>query len=554
MLMHINLKNFVLVDELSLELADGFHAFTGETGAGKSILLDAINLALGTRAEARFVKSGSARCDINLNFDISDQPDIQQWLEQNELDDDGECLLRRSIYADGKSRATINGHPSPLHLLKELGQHMLQVHGQHQHQLLLKPKYQQHLFDQYGLHQDILKKLDGFYLQYQEIDQQIQLLLSKKADRDDQLSLYEYQHSELEQAAIEDDEWQTLHQEHQRLHQSKSLISALNQAIECTAEGESTSALALLQQAMDQLNSVGFSDEQLDSAKALLNTACIHAQEAESELNSYRQSLDLSPERLQQIEQRLNIISDLARKHHVEPEALKEVQVSLQQKVEQLKNLDEHLIELEQQQQTILSDYKKVATKLTNSRKKLAKSLAKTITTLLSQLNMADSQFAIELISNDSAISATGQESIQFTLSSNPGQPLAPLQKVASGGELSRICLAILASLAGKQAIPTLIFDEIDTGISGKTADTVAKLLKQISQSLQIMCVTHLPQVASQAKHHYRVEKQVKGKSTTTTITKLDNEQRIHETARLLAGETINKQALANAKALLMSC
>ncbi len=554
MLMHINLKNFVLVDELSLELADGFHAFTGETGAGKSILLDAINLALGTRAEARFVKSGSARCDINLNFDISDQPDIQQWLEKNELDDDGECLLRRSIYADGKSRATINGHPSPLHLLKELGQHMLQVHGQHQHQLLLKPKYQQHLFDQYGLHQDILKKLDGFYLQHQEIDQKIQLLVAKKADRDDQLSLYEYQHTELEQAAIEDGEWQTLHHEHQRLHQSKSLISALNQAIECTAEGESTSALALLQQAMDQLNSVGFSDEQLDSAKALLNTACIHVQEAESELNSYRQSLDLSPERLQQIEQRLNIISDLARKHHVEPEALKEVQISLQQKVEQLKNLDEHLVELEQQQQTILTDYKKVATKLTASRKKLAKSLAKTITTLLSQLNMADSQFAIELISNDGAISATGQESIQFTLSANPGQPLAPLQKVASGGELSRICLAILASLAGKQAIPTLIFDEIDTGISGKTADTVAKLLKQISQSLQIMCVTHLPQVASQAKHHYRVEKQVKGKSTTTTITKLNNEQRIHETARLLAGETINKQALANAKALLTSC
>ncbi|MDF1796501.1 MAG: DNA repair protein RecN [Coxiellaceae bacterium] len=552
MLLHIDLKNFVLVDELSLELADGFHAFTGETGAGKSILLDAINLALGTRAEARFVKSGSARCDINLNFDISDQPDIQQWLEQNELDDDGECLLRRTIYADGKSRATINGHPSPLHLLKELGQHMLQVHGQHQHQLLLKPKYQQHLFDQYGLHQDILKKLEVFYQQHQEIDQQIQLLISKKADRDDQLSLYEYQHTELEQAAIEDGEWQTLHKEHQRLHQSKSLISALNQAIEYTAEGESTSALTLLQQAMDQLNSVGFSDEQLDSAKALLNTACIHVQEAESELNSYRQSLDLSPERLQQIEQRLNIISDLARKHHVEPEALKEVQISLQQKVEQLKNLDEHLIDLEQQQKTILADYKKVATKLTASRKKLAKSLAKTITTLLSQLNMADSQFAIELISNDTEISATGQESIQFTLSANPGQPLAPLQKVASGGELSRICLAILASLAGKQAIPTLIFDEIDTGISGKTADTVAKLLKQISQSLQIMCVTHLPQVASQAKHHYRVEKQVKGKSTTTTIIKLDNEQRIHETARLLAGETINKQALDNAKALLV--
>ena len=552
MLVHVNLKNFVLVDELSLELADGFHAFTGETGAGKSILLDAINLALGTRAESRFVKSGKPRCDISLNFDISKQPEIEKWLTEHELNDEGECLLRRSIYADGKSRATINGHPSPLHLLKELGQLMLQVHGQHQHQLLVKPKYQQYLLDQYGQHQNLLNQIETFYQQYQKIQQEIDLLQSKQTDRDDQLSLYEYQYKELEQAAITDGEWQALHQEHQRLHQSKSLITALNQAIEYTAESDDVSALSLLQQAMDQLNSVDFSDDQLDSAKTLLNTACIHLQEAESELNSYRQNLDLSPERLQEIENRLNLISDLARKHHVNPEQLTEVHASLQQKVDQLKNLDEHLLELETSLSSLTDDYNKVAKKLTASRKKLAKSLAKIITELLKQLNMPNSEFSIELITNDALMSATGNESIQFTLSANPGQPLAPLQKVASGGELSRICLAILASLAGKQSIPTLIFDEIDTGISGKTADTVAKLLKQISGALQILCVTHLPQVASQAKHHYLVEKQVKGKSTNTTITHLNKQQRIEETARMLAGETINKQALDNAKALLI--
>lgn len=552
MLSHIDLKHFVLVDQLSLELADGFHAFTGETGAGKSILLDAINLALGARAEARFVKSGQPRCDISLCFDIAGEQDIQNWLNEHELDDEGDTLvLRRSIYADGKSRATINGHPSPLHLLKELGQHMLQVHGQHQHQLLMKPKYQQHLLDQYGLHQTILDALAEYHHQYQSFAQQIDLLTAKQADRDDQLSLFEYQYNELEQANLVDDEWQQLHLEHSRLHQAKDLIFAINKAMDACSDSDDGNAAAYIQQAIDSLNTIHFDDVQLEAAKSLLNTACIHVQEAQSELNSYRQSLDLSPERLSEIEQRLNLISDLARKHHIEPESLLDVQQSLSQKIEQLNNLDEHLADLKQQQQDILANYQKQANALTNKRAKLAKSLGKTITELLQRLNMEKSQFAIELIPVENTINPFGQETIQFTLSANPGQPLAPIQKVASGGELSRICLAVLASLAGKQAIPTLIFDEIDTGISGKTADTVASLLKQISQSLQVMCVTHLPQVASQAKHHYRVEKQVTNKSTNTTITKLSADQRIEETARMLAGKTINQQALDNARALL---
>lgn len=551
MLCHIDLKQFVLVDELSLELANGFHAFTGETGAGKSILLDAINLALGTRAEARFVKAGSKRCDISLHFDIREQPAIQQWLIEHELDDEGECLLRRSIYADGKSRATINGHPSPLHLLRELGQHMLQVHGQHHHQLLMKPKYQMQLLDQYGQHETLLQKISALHKEHQRIAETISDLQHKQGDRDNQLSLLNYQFEELQQADVKADEWHNLHQEHQRLHQSKDLITAINQAISLCSESDSGNALSCLQLAGTQLEQFDFDDAPLQSAKSLLNTACIHVQEAESELNSYRQGLDLSPERLEEIEQRLTLISDLSRKHHCDAQQLPEVQLQLETQIEQLNNLDQHLTELKQQQQSILNDYQKTAKQLSTKRKKLAKALGKTITDLLQQLNMEKSQFAIELIANNDPINANGLESVQFTLSANPGQPLAPLQKVASGGELSRICLAVLASLAGRQAIPTLIFDEIDTGISGKTANTVASLLKQLSSTLQVMCVTHLPQVASQANHHYRVEKRVTNKSTNTTITQLSTEQRIEETARMLAGETINQQALDNAKALL---
>lgn len=553
MLCHIDLKQFVLVDELSLELANGFHAFTGETGAGKSILLDAINLALGARAESRFVKAGSKRCDISLNFDIREEPAIQNWLIDHELDDEGECLLRRSIYADGKSRATINGHPSPLHLLKELGQHMLQVHGQHHHQLLMKPKYQMQLLDQYGLHQDLLNRIAQHYQDHARITHAIDDLQQKQADRDNQLSLLNYQFEELQQADIQADEWHNLHQEHQRLHQSKDLITAINLAIDSCSESESGNALHCLQQACSQLEQFDFDDEPLKTAKSLLNTASIHVQEAESELNSYRQGLDLSPERLSDIEQRLNLISDLSRKHQCDAQELPTIQQQLEKQIEQLNNLDQHLAELKQQQQDILKHYTKVAKQLSRKRTKLAKTLGKTITDLLQQLNMEKSQFAIELMANNDSINANGLESVQFTLSANPGQPLAPLQKVASGGELSRICLAVLASLAGKQAIPTLIFDEIDTGISGKTANTVASLLKQLSSSLQVMCVTHLPQVASQANHHYRVEKHVSNKSTNTTITQLTTEQRIEETARMLAGETINQQALDNAKALLAS-
>lgn len=550
MLSHINLKSFVLVDELSLELADGFHAFTGETGAGKSILLDAINLALGARSEARYVKAGSPRCDISLCFDIDSEDDIQQWLKQHDFDEETECILRRSIYADGKSRAMINGHPCPLHLLRELGQHMLQVHGQHQHQQLMKPKYQLNLLDQYGLHQDLLKQLAGFYQQHNEIDKQLDLLKAKQKDRDEQLPLLTYQHQELEQANISNGEWEKLHQEHQRLHQSKDITSAIHQALECCSNNDNN-ALSLLQQAMNHLDKLSVDDEPLKNVHSLLNSACIHAQEAETELNNYYQQLDLSPERLEQVESRLNLLSDLARKHHVDAKDLAHTQQTLAEKIEQLNHLEQHLNELEQQRQVILSNYTKVAAKLTKKREKLARSLGKTITELLQQLNMKNSRFEIEIIAADHEIHASGQETIQFNLSANPGQPMASLQKVASGGELSRICLAILSSLAGKQAIPTLIFDEIDSGISGKTADTVAKLLKQISENLQVMCVTHLPQVASQAKHHYRVEKQVTAKSTNTTITLLSTEDRIEETARMLAGETINQQALDNAKALL---
>lgn len=552
MLSYITLKNFVLVDELTLELADGFHAFTGETGAGKSILLDAINLALGTRAEARYVKSGTKRCDITLCFDINEEKNIQQWLEQHDLSEDNECILRRSIFADGKSRSTINGHPSPLHLLKELGQHMLQVHGQHQHQLLMKPKYQLHLLDQYGLHQDLLDKLIHHHQLVSDIDRQIDQLKAKQHDRDEQLSLLTYQQQELQQAQINDDEWDQLHQEHKRLHQSQDISQAIHLSLQCCSQDDAN-ALSLLQQAISHLNKLDIDDKQLTSAKSLLNSACIHTQEAETELNDYFQQCDLSPERLSEVEQRLNLISDLARKHHVDANQLTQVQQAITEKLDQLNHLDQHLHDLEQQRQAVLSDYQKVASKLSKKREKLARTLGKTISDLLQQLNMEKSRFEIELIANNSDISASGQETIQFNLSANPGQPMAPLQKVASGGELSRICLAVLASLAGKQAIPTLIFDEIDTGISGKTADTVAKLLKQISTNLQVMCVTHLPQVASQAKHHYRVEKLVTKQSTNTTITKLSKKQRIEETARMLAGETINQQALENARALLAS-
>lgn len=551
MLQTVTIKDFIIVDFLELELKPGFNVFSGETGAGKSIILDAFGLAFGNRAEQGLVRTGAKHCDISISFDLSDKPELFDWLDQHGFDADGECIMNRRISTDGKSKATINGIPATLTIVRELAQLLVQAHSQHQHQLLQKPSQQQQLLDRFGKHQPLLDQLALLAKDYRQAKQQLDQLLAKAEHRNDEQRLLEYQVNELTALNLQENEWQQINNEHKKLHQAKGLIDALNHSIVLTHEHDQHNAVNLLQQALDQLNDFHFDDSELNNARELLNTALIHASEAGMALNHVRDTLDLSPERLKELEDRISIIYDLARKHHINAEDLHEQSHSLQQQLDELQQMDERIAGLNTQIETITSDYQKYASTLHNKRQKAAKDLQQRVTDLMQNLNMPKSQFEIRLVAHQHAVHALGTETIEFWLTTNPGQPLQPLSKAASGGELSRILLAIHACLGASDIIPTLVFDEIDSGISGKTADAVARLTEALSQHHQIIAITHLPQVAARASSHFLVEKTLGDDSTFTHIRALNSQEHIEEVARMLAGSQINKQAIAQAKALV---
>ena len=551
MLTHIHIQNFTIVESLTLDFQKGLSVLTGETGAGKSIWIEAVSLALGTRADNNVIRHGQARCDITLCFDLTNQPDAQQWLKEQGYDDEDECIIRRTIHRDGPSRASISGHPCPLHQLREFSQFVLNIHGQHQHQTLLKRDVQQKHLDAYGKHEIMLRDIQKCYQHWYEINTQINELTQQAKSRDSELSLLRYQFEELNDLNLKENEWEELTHQHQQLHNAKDLMTQLNQAIELTVENEETSASTLLRQAVDRLNEIKFGDAQINVAKELLNTAAIHLQEAGDELHQYRNHLDLGPDRLATIEQRLTAIHDLARKHHVNPENLMETQKSIEQKLQQLDNVDLHVETLQKTQGNLLKQYKKTAEKISESRQKAAKKLNKTITKSIQDLGIEGGLFRVQFKTREEPIHPLGNESLQFEVSTNPGQPFQSLSKVVSGGELSRISLALQVMTSQKENTPTLIFDEVDTGIGGKTAETVGKLLQQLGNHAQVLCITHLPQVAAQGHHHYKVKKTSDGNTTMTQIKILNEKDRINELARMLSGSKITEQTLAHASELL---
>ena len=493
MLTHIHITNFTIVASLSLDFSDCLSVLTGETGAGKSIIVDAVGLALGERADSHCVRASAEVCDISVCFDVSNLPDAKACLKTNDFGDDNECILRRIIYQDGRSKNTINGHPSPQNLVRELGQYLLQIHGQHEHQSLLKRQHQQQLFDTYANNHDLLAKTAQFYRQWKTLREELDALQVKNTNRDHELELLRYQFQELDTLQLQENEWPELTRQHDQLQNARSLIDNLNQAIDLIVEREQTSASHLLEQAIDHLNQIKVEDPQLKTIKELLNTAAIHLSEASNEIHYYRDHLDLSDERLEAIEQRLSAIHDLARKHHTNPNHLIEIKNSLEQKIQSLENIDIKLEELSRFEKQILEQYGKITEQLTKNRQKALKSLQKIITDSMQSLGMVGGEFRVNLEKIDELITPYGNEKIEFHVRTNPGQELLPIQKVVSGGELSRISLALQVVAAEKMGSPTLIFDEVDTGIGGKTADVVGQLLRELGEKSQVLCITHLP-------------------------------------------------------------
>ncbi|WP_038177233.1 DNA repair protein RecN [Vibrio pacinii] len=553
MLAHLSVNNFAIVKSLQLELSTGMTTITGETGAGKSIAIDALGLCLGGRAEASMVRQGEEKTEVSAAFSLENNLNATRWLEDNDLLDGSDCILRRIISKEGRSRAFINGSPVPLSQLKSLGQLLINIHGQHAHHQLMKSEYQMAMLDQYAGHSNLLKSTRNAYQSWRQADNQLKQLKENSAANMAQKQLLEYQIKELNELSLGEDEYEELEQEHKRLSNSGELASTCQHAIELIYEGEEVNALGILQSANHALIQLAELDDHLAELPNMVTEAIIQIEEVNSELRNYLDNIDVDPARMAFVEERFSKVMSISRKHHVMPNELYPHQQDLLAQIEQLDCSEERIEERQQEVEAKYQAFLTASEKLHKSRLRYAKELNKLITASMHELSMEKAKFSIEVCNEGAHPSPLGMDSVCFVVSTNPGQPMQPIAKVASGGELSRISLAIQVITAQKVETPSLIFDEVDVGISGPTAAVVGKMLRKLGQSTQVMCVTHLPQVAGCGHQQLFVAKQTKAGKTETQMHRLDDDQRVTELARLLGGSEITDSTLANAKELLIA-
>ena len=548
MLTYIHIRDFAIITDLALELQAGMTALTGETGAGKSILLDAIGLVLGDKTDLSSVRHGAEKAEITLSVDISHTPQAQQWLaEQELLTDDETCILRRVITHTGKSRAWINGSPTTLTALRELGEQLVDIHGQHEHQSLMKREMQRNMVDAYAGHESLLKQTQDCYKQWKTLYERYQALSSQSSHFQERLDLLNFQIQELSELALDNGEITQLDEELNRLGHAEQLQATAAQGYLQLYETEQSiySALSQLGQELSRQQRV---DEALTAPLELVNSAQIQVQEAAWLLRDYAQAIDLDPARLNTVESRIAEIRAMARKYRMEAELLPAHLTQLQAELGSLASDDYDLDTLKTKLATATEHYQTMAQALSLSRAQAADQLSIEVTAAMQSLGMQGGQFHIQLSHpEDKLPQAQGMDQLEFLVSANPGQPLKALTKVASGGELSRISLAIQMIAAQKMILPALIFDEVDTGIGGSIAEVVGTQLRSLGTNRQVLCVTHLPQVASQAHHHYKVTKLKTADNTQTGIIYLDPLERVEEIARMIGGTeiTIATRALA---------
>ena len=557
MLAHLSISNFAVVKQLSVHLENGLTAITGETGAGKSIAIDALSLCLGERADANAVRKGSTKAEIIAHFSLNGNVAAKTFLDEHELtsdEDENSCFIRRVISKEGRSKAFINGVPASLQQLKGLGQFLLAIHGQNTHLQLLKEDHQRELVDSYAQHDDILDNVKDAYSQWRDKQRTLKRLQDQAQQREDRLQLLTYQVRELDEFAIEEGEFEELETEHKRLSNGQSLLEQAQTSVYNLYENDEGNALSVIQSSIERLGELETHDASLTPIIALLNDASIQIEEAAGELRSYCDHLEIDPLRLQQVEARYAKAMDLARKHNVMPEALYKHHQELTTEFTSLSEQDTLRGTLEGEVAKAREDYLQTTKGLSESRQQAAIKLGQDIEAQIRQMNMPHAKVDIQIQYDEfKKPVSTGLDTVEFKVSTNPGQDADKLEKVVSGGELSRIGLAIQVIASDHNATPTMIFDEVDTGISGPTASIVGGLLRKLGKQSQVMCVTHLPQVAAQAHNQLFVTKLTDGESTETQMLALTKQDRIDELARLLAGDKITKSALANAKELLKS-
>ena len=554
MLTQLTINNFAIVRQLEIELAKGMSVITGETGAGKSIAIDALGLCLGQRIETSMVREGQERAEICATFFIEPTNPAYQWLQEQELqdpDNPSDCILRRVINADGRSKAFINSTPVSASQLKEIGQYLIHINGQHASQLLLKNDYQLQLVDTFAHHNDLLAQMREDYRAWKNLQTQVKTFQQKVAENAAKKQLLQYQVEELDEFALRPNEYLELEEDHRRLSNSEQLTQLSQSALQLLSENETVSIDSMLYRATQYIDELSELDPRYASVQTMLNDALIQVQEATSEVQHLASHIEQDPMLLQEIEQRLGQVLQLARKHNVKPEELVEWHQKLKAELTALLDFSESEERLILEEKAAFEKMQRTAKQLHESRCQAAEKLAQQVTHSIKGLAMENAEFFIEVNSDLTKVASNGADNIVFTLRSNLGQQAQPLAKVASGGELSRISLAIQVLTSDQSAIPTLIFDEVDVGISGKTASVVGKLLRQLGDKCQVLCVTHLPQVACHGHHQFNVEKFTVDDKTETKMTALSQEERVPALARLLGGSEITELALANAQEML---
>lgn len=554
MLTHIQIRDFAIIDAVELELGPGLTVLTGETGAGKSILVDALLLAAGGRAGAEVVRHGAERAEVSATFAIQKNTAATAWLAEQSIEHEGECVLRRVVAADGRSRAYVNGQAMPVQSLRQLGETLVDVHGQMEYQSLVRRSAQRELLDQSGEHKELLANVTAAWRTWSQVKEERDRAAASAQDREARLELLRYHVGELKALDLKEGEADELAIERQRLSQRGRLASGAREIIQLLREAEEVSAEQAISRALSTARHVSELDPQFAPMTKLIDESLIALREGVEAVERYESDLDADPQRQEWVEQRLAAMESLARKHRVEIGGLLTLQSELQDEFQRLDSLEASMAQIEKNLEQAQQKFRAACTKLTTARQSAARSLSTNITSLMQTLGMPGGKFQIDVRPAD-APAATGADEIEFMVSANPGQPPRPLAKVASGGELSRISLAIqvaaVQSDAMADSLACLVFDEVDAGVGGGVAEIVGRQLRTLGERAQALCVTHLPQVASQAHAHVRVTKLTDGKTTRTALHPLTSDERIEEIARMLGGINVTDKAREHAAEML---
>ena len=550
MLRSLQIRNFAIIDEIDITFNDGMTVLTGETGAGKSILIDALSLVLGERGNSNLIRNKEKRAEYTAEFEITNNSHALNWLIEKSLDNENECILRRTISPDGKSRSYINGNTVNLQSLKSLGDLLVDIHGQHFHQSLCKKNVQRDLLDHFGGLSVTKNKIKRIFNEWKELSDKLAKMIEGNTNKEDRIDLLSFQLKELDELALKSGEYDSLNSEFKKISNIEKINKGINSLIDCLQSNEITNVEQMLNDSIKNIDTLATFDNSLEETKNLLSEAEINVSEAIGNLSRYGESIDYDNQKSREIEERINTIISLSRKHRADPDELIDTKIQIEKELNALNNSQSSIDEAERHLSGLRNKYDDLASELTKKRSDSAKKLSRLVANSMNELGMAGGVFEAEITASNN-ISQHGIDDITFHISANPGQKPQPLSNIASGGELSRMSLAIQVITSNGTNIPSMIFDEVDSGIGGAIAEVVGNKLKDLGQNKQVLCVTHLAQVASKGKSHLRINKLTDNKKTKIYATQLNPDERIEEIARMIGGIELTEKTREYAKEML---